>query len=131
MLNYFAVLLAVVLSANAEIWQSPCPSVFQYGFLDEQAVGVIKVLVPIESARSFFTIVEVLPKAENFTKSDVIPSVVLHNKDDPDQVLRDIYNRNDVTFVINYTKEGPLFNYKIVRIWLNDHKLCEDGKGFF
>lgn len=120
----FATAAALAVS-NAQLIDSPCPKIFQYGFLDEQPIGIIRILVPVEYGENFFTIVEMLPKSKNYTDPAIIPTVDVLDKEFPDRVLRGVYDRQLTTFIVKFNEKAPLFKYRIKRIWLNEDVACE------
>lgn len=130
-------LLAIVILLNFNgletrgvIWDSPCPKYFQYGFLDSEPIGLLDVPLPVESLNTFNVTLEFLPKTASFKNAQLAPRIELLNEFAPVEIVRDTKLGLATRFVVHFTREAPLFNYKLVNVLLNDELMCrsEDGE---
>lgn len=109
---------------DPRIVESPAPQIFQYGFDDnDQSIGIINLKIPIEDAEYFFIICEFLPREEKYMNPKLVPKIHLIDEENPEKVLRGIYNRNRTTFHVNYHPSAPAYYYPVGRLWFTDTPL--------
>lgn len=127
-MKFIAALLLLIFGLSdgrGVIWDSPCPNQFQYGYLNDEPIGLLNVLLPGESLSSFNVSLGFLPKAAKFKDPAIHPTIELLNEFAPLEIVRDTMLGLTTRYIVHYSRAASLFNYKLVTIRLNGDLVCE------